>query len=46
MFSVNRPMKWAELKCCVTLTKLTWCFSKLSIKREKSISERDKRSTL
>ena len=31
-------------KCCVTLTKATWCCAKVSISRAKSSSERLKRS--
>lgn len=45
MFSVSRPIE-VVLKLWVMLTKVTPCISKLSTSREKSISERERRSIL
>jgi hypothetical protein len=46
MLRVSRPMESPELKCWVTLAKVTWCFSKVCISLAKSIRERERRSTL
>ena len=46
MFSVSRPSEFVVLNCWVTATKLTPCLSNVSTMREKSSSDRLRRSTL
>jgi len=46
IFSVKRPIEWVVLKCWVTETNETPWRSKDSMILAKSISERDRRSTV
>ena len=46
MLSVSRPMDVVVQKFCVTETKVTPCASNRSIRRTKSVSDRDSRSSL